>query len=490
MASNKFLYRKVISITLNFLLGNKILRKLTAKIVDVLVYEKMVEFNDIYTENIRYEKYVILSNLFRTIEKALNNKNISSPVRKKIIDVFVGCVLLKSKKKNHTNFIKEFAENPPGFITISPGKKCNLECSYCYAGKGIAASEKLDYKTVDRIINEKTELWNSYFTVVSGGEPLLWKSDNKGIIDLCRDHPDNYFMIYTNGTLITKEVAKQMADVGNISPSISIEGFEPETDERRGKGTYKKIMEAMANLREAGVPFGISVTAMRNNAELITSDKFIDFYFEKQGALYGWIFQYMHIGKQYNLNLMVTPEQRKIMFEREKQIIHHKHIFLPDFWNGGVYSNGCLAGGRPGGYIYIEWNGNVTPCVFYPFSKVNIKDIYENGGSLNDTLKSDLMAGIRKWQRDYGFQKSGKEVCNLIAPCEIRDHYEFTKELLEKTNALPIDADAAEAIKNPLYYKGLVEYDNKFMILCEEIWKNEFMEDRTKDDKTKIIVEM
>ena len=233
----------------------------------------------------------------------------------------------------------------------------------------------------------------------------------------------------------------------------------------------------MANLREVGVPFGISVTATRNNAEKMVSDEFVDFFFEEQGAVYGWIFQYMPIGSHPSLDLMVTPEQRKWMFEREKHVIHDKHVFLPDFWNGGVYSSGCLAGGRPGGYFYIDWNGNVAPCVFYPYSKNNIKDIYARGGTLNDALKSDLMSRIREWQRDYGYKKSGKDVHNFIAPCAIRDHYEFTHNLLEEIKPEPIDESAADAVKDPLYHEGLIEYDNKFVSLTEDIWQKEFIGD-------------
>ena len=470
-------FRKAAPHLINYALGNNVLRKAAANYARKYLYKVIVENDTEYTKNIRYERFKILSNLTVTLEKALTNKNISLPVRKKLIDVFIGRIFLENDtmNKNVKEFIKEFAQEPPGFVTISPGKKCNLRCTGCYAASGGEFKEKLNFATVDRIVQEKTDLWGSFFTVVSGGEPLLWKSDGKGLLDLARAHPDNYFMFYTNGTLINKKVAKQLAELGNLTPAISVEGFKKETDERRGKGVFKKVLEAMENLREVGVPFGISLTATKYNAETVISDELVDFFFEKQGAIYGWIFQYMPIGRHQSLDLMVTPEQRKWMFEQEKHIIHDKNIFLPDFWNGGVYSSGCLAGGRAGGYIYIEWNGNVTPCVFYPYSQVNINDVYKNGGYLNDVLKTPLMKGIRKWQKDYGFGKSGKEVHNLIAPCGIRDHYEFTHDLILKTKPKPIDENAAEAVEDPLYYKGMVKYDKKFQELTDDIWQEEFI---------------
>ena len=98
------------------------------------------------------------------------------------------------------------------------------------------------------------------------------------------------------------------------------------------------------------------------------------------------------------------------------------------------------------------------------------------------------MCGIRKWQRDYGFEKTGKDVKNLIAPCGIRDHYKFTRKHLEKTGAVPIDEDASDAIKDPLYYKKLTEYNEKFLSLTDDIWQKEFIEngkDNSPDEKPK-----
>ena len=188
---------------------------------------------------------------------------------------------------------------------------------------------------------------------------------DKDLFDLLGENQDNYFMMYTNGTLITREVAERMADLGNISPAISVEGWERETDDRRGKGVFRRVQEAMQNLRAAGVPFGISVTATRENAEVILSESFLDFYFGHQGALYGWIFQYMPIGRGFTADWMVTPEQRRWMLEQELTLLRDKKRFLVDFWNGGPMTLGCIAAGRPGGYFYVDWNGNIAPACFF-----------------------------------------------------------------------------------------------------------------------------
>lgn len=88
-----------------------------------------------------------------------------------------------------------------------------------------------------------------------------------------------FFFVYTNGTLNDASMAKWLSQLGNVLPCISVEGYEGETDARRGKGTYAKIIAAMDNLRREGVLFGFSATITRQNNELITSDEFIDFYY-------------------------------------------------------------------------------------------------------------------------------------------------------------------------------------------------------------------
>ncbi|MFQ6033179.1 MAG: radical SAM protein, partial [Candidatus Zixiibacteriota bacterium] len=278
---------------LNAAMAHSFTRAVILKKADKKLYELFVELNPFgRPRKVQYDKYLVTRNLLHAVDKALKNKNISPKVRKGLLKVLFGNIFLGGRDKMDA-FREKFGYAPPGFLTISPGGACNLHCENCYAGDLSQDHDKLDFDIVDRIITEKTNNWGSFFTVISGGEPFMWRSQGKGILDLAERHADNYFLIYTNGTLIDENKAKKMAELGNITLAISVEGFEEETDKRRGLGVYQKILKAFENLREAGVPFGISLTATKENAELLLSDEFIDFYFNQQGAIYGWIFQYM-----------------------------------------------------------------------------------------------------------------------------------------------------------------------------------------------------
>ncbi len=449
-----------------------------------LAYQSLIQRNiDNRPLVMQNEKVRVIMNLFETADKRIKEGLISSNVLKAVADVLIGNLIIPTKEQEETDkeFMKKYGRTPPAFLVIAPTKRCNLHCIGCYASSHSKAAETIPFDILNRIIDEKTRFWNAGFTVITGGEPFLYRSENRTILDVVEMHPDNYFMFYTNGTLITKDVARRMSKLGNVTVAISVEGFEKETDLRRGKGTFRRILQAFENLREEGVPFGISTTAMRHNAELLVSDEFLEFYFDRQKAAYGWLFQYMPIGRKYTLDLLITPQQRLYLFEKERDILWNKKLFYPDFWNSGVLSTGCIAAGRSGGYLYIDWNGTVTPCAFFPYSPVNILEVYSKGGNLNDVYSHPFFEAIRNWQDGYGYKKPADKVGNYILPCPIRDHHEIARSIVDKYNAEPEDESAKEALRDKEYYKGMVEYDAELKKVLDPYWSKIYIEGKFND---------
>lgn len=309
---------------------------------------------------------------------------------------------------------EEYGFNIPYTILIDPTSKCNLRCKGCWAG----AYEKhhiLSFEEVDRIVGEAKDL-GMYFIVMSGGEPMMWPHLEK----LCRKHYDTAFMIYTNGTLISEEVARWMREAGNISPAISLEGGRDTTDQRRGKGVFNRIMAAMDQLKKNRVAFGFSITVTSENAGEAFSDQFIDLMIEK-GALYGWSFHYIPIGRDPDFSLMINPEQRAALVDRVRYVRAHKPIVIADFWNDGQFSGGCIAGGRR--YFHITASGDVEPCAFVHFTIDNIK-----GKSLIDVLANPLFKAYRERQP---FSE------NMLRPCPLIDMPEQLREMVSETGARP-----------------------------------------------------
>ncbi len=281
----------------------------------------------------------------------------------------------------------------PRALLIDPTYACNLNCIGCYAA-GYGKDEGLTYNELDRIISEAEKL-GVHFFLFTGGEPLMRKDD---LLELARKHRFSVFHAFTNGTLIDEKFANEVAKLKNLTFGFGVEGFKEETDFRRGKGTYKKIMEAMDLLKERGVPFAYSSCFHPKNYDVVTSKEFIDLMAEK-GCWAGWYFTYLPVGKDAALDLVCTPEQRAYVSKRIREIRNDKKMNVIDFWNDGYMVGGCIAGGRQ--YVHINSRGDVEPCAFCHYSDSNIRKM-----SLLDALKSPFFRAFRAGQpfNDNPFQ--------------------------------------------------------------------------------------
>ncbi|MCL5959148.1 MAG: radical SAM protein, partial [Chloroflexi bacterium] len=247
----------------------------------------------------------------------------------------------------------------PACVVLSPTMRCNLRCHGCYAGN-YTKKDDLPQDVLERVIGEAREL-GVHFYIVSGGEPLIYEP----LFDVFKKFNDCAFQFYTSGHLIDEQKAKKIVELGNVVPAISIEGFKEQTELRRGPNGFDRVMRAMDILREAHALFAFSVTVTRLNYDEVTSDAFIDLMIEK-GAGYGWYFTYIPIGRNPDLSLMPTPEQRDGLRKFINRTRETKPMLMGDFWNDGPLSEGCLSGGRR--YLHINNKGDVEPCVFIHFA--------------------------------------------------------------------------------------------------------------------------
>ncbi len=464
--------------TFKKLVNQKQARHFLIKNIDKYIYKNVVENDRTSLKKVQLKKYEFLSAMLNGAVKNMDKGYISKHVANKLIEVLVYNSFMHGAEEINIEiekFKQKYGVLPPSFIVLSPTQRCNLNCIGCYASSTSRTAATLPYSVVDKIVKEVHDTFGSRFITVSGGEPFMYRSEGKTLLDIFEKYNDMFFLVYTNGTLITPEIAKRLEMLGNVTPAISVEGFEKETDERRGKGIFKKVLNCFNNLREAGVPFGASVTATSKNVDLLLTDEFYDFYFNKQGISYMWQFQLMPIGRgEEILNLMVNPHKRVQLYRMWERMLHEKKYCLADFWNSGVLSNGCIAYGRSGGYVYIDWNGNIMPCVFVPYYVDNIYDLYKNGKTLSDALFSDLMKNGRHWQKKYGLENM-KKPKNWLMSCSIRDHYEVFRKSILTDNVEPEDKFAGEALESDKYYKTLVQYDIDLEKITGKIWENEYL---------------
>ena len=105
------------------------------------------------------------------------------------------------------------------------------------------------------IVEQVVDMGVSLVTI-SGGEPFLRERIDGTISRLGRRFRNQGFMVYSNGTLIDEATAARLGELGNVFIAISLEGFEPETDARRGDGVFAKDLRARQLLVRHGVLTG------------------------------------------------------------------------------------------------------------------------------------------------------------------------------------------------------------------------------------------
>ncbi len=338
--------------------------------------------------------------------------DIDDGVRKKLLENFIINISVDGanvRKKSQD----KYKCNIPWAILMDPTSACNLKCTGCWAAD-YGGELSMDLHTLDDIIIQGKE-HGTYMYIFSGGEPLIRKKD---IMSLCRKHNDCVFLAFTNGTLIDESFTREMLEVKNFIPAISIEGFEKATDSRRGFGTYKKVIRAMKLLKKEKLPFGFSACYTKQNTDEIGSEEFFDKMID-EGAKFGWFFTYIPVGMDAVPELMATPKQREFMYHQLRTFRKTKSLFTIDFWNDGEYSGGCIAGARQ--YLHINANGDIEPCAFIHYADSNIYD-----HTLIEAYQSPL---FMQYKENQPFNE------NHLRPCPLLDNPEYLEKMVHSAKA-------------------------------------------------------
>ena len=144
------------------------------------------------------------------------------------------------------------------FYYITVTTECDLKCNYCY-GKACQdfgsdfRNLRIDYD-IPTSISYDIESLKAFIEkdphptiIFYGGEPLLWIEKIEAIMD--RIQPENY-IIQTNGLHLEDIGPKYLNRLHTIL--VSIDGDEMQTDQNRGRGTYKRIIQNLKKTRKNG----------------------------------------------------------------------------------------------------------------------------------------------------------------------------------------------------------------------------------------------
>lgn len=301
----------------------------------------------------------------------------------------------------------------PPVVAISPTMRCNYNCSGCYS-RGRPTADELSTEELGALLDEAGQL-GVISIVVTGGEPLL----RDDVLDLVVRHRRLLFVMITNGSCVTSEIATRIAKCSNIILLVSIDGFPEDTDEMRRPGAHEIAIRAFQALREARVCYGFAATGTAFNSDHLGSDLFIDQMIDL-GCSVGYFTEYVPCGPNPIASWALNEEERAAFRQRVLDLRRRKPIVLIQFPQD-EYSpdNRCSAAGNKS--LHINSQGDVEPCPFVPISRENIRH-----GGLIVAIQSPFLRAIREHP---DLLKRNRYACALW------EHREEIEKLVEEVDS-------------------------------------------------------
>ena len=278
-----------------------------------------------------------------------------------------------------------FGVNP--HVVWEMTSRCNLKCIHCHAFGGEPSLDEFSKEEGMALIDQIASLDIRTF-VFTGGEPLL-REDLFELIAYARSKGFTVF-IATNGTLITKTVAKLLRAY-NVGVVIGLDGMNPEVhDAIRGvEGAYAAVIAGIEHCIAENLYVHLNIVASRRNFDEI--ERIID-YGNTIGVYSYFIYNFVPSGRgeairddslgNDDLKALLDLLVRK---QREVNAILIP-VAAPEYWayalqrRGlrsrrlirflGHFVGGCLA---DKGMVYIKPNGDVWACPFLPVQVGNVR---------------------------------------------------------------------------------------------------------------------
>ena len=320
---------------------------------------------------------IILDRLVRTTFRDAVRASVKDPA---MMTFFLRTLKAQKKAADRRQTCEEEGLHVPPVIILSVTDRCNLHCHGCYSqGLNREAKAEMSSDRLERLFSE-AEALGTAIILLAGGEPLM----KPGLLDITKKYPRIIFPLLTNGTLLDDQIVGRIKEQRNVIPMLSLEGFEGDTDLRRGAGTYARVCKAMEKLQATGVFFGVSITVTRSNFATVTADSFVRGLLGRGCKAFFYV-DYSPVSKETE-SWVPTAEQRAVLSGssfRER----YPATFL-SFPGEEKAFGGCLSSGR--GFVHVSASGDLEPCPFAPYSDASLQKM-----SLREALGSQFLRRIR-----------------------------------------------------------------------------------------------
>jgi radical SAM protein with 4Fe4S-binding SPASM domain len=338
----------------------------------------------------------------KAVQKIRSKFNITEKDAKRDIQTVLGNL---QKAKINFDEIPSSVSNvkwAPRSVHFDITTSCNSNCVYCLAADLMESKVELPTEAILNLISQLPDL-GTWLLILSGGEPLL----RKDFFQILRHADDLGILtqVLTNGTLITKDVAKKFSKIKRLFFQISLDTHIPEHHNyHRGiPNAFEKTVQGIRNLKEQGMTPEIAMVISKYNYNDI--EETVSFFHKEFGVKYiriGPVSTSRGRGSKNKEKLELSIKQ---MRETGKKIIElgkkyeNSLCFLPlrEFTVFSVKPSTKTKLSRCGNsqsLVYISSDGIVYPCIGTSFPQYAIGDIKK------DTLEhiwktSSLLKKIR-----------------------------------------------------------------------------------------------
>ncbi len=265
-----------------------------------------------------------------------------------------------------------FKLKSPLKVTFNITNRCNFKCVHCYnSSSPFCEQEELSLKEVVSFLGQLKK--NEVFLVsINGGEPLI----REDVLQIISEAKKMGFIVNlnTNGSLITKDIARKIAKLEINNIDVSLPAYSKETFiEFTGVDSFDSVVRGLRNLTEEGVMPHIAIPVTRMNLKwmvkivgLVNSLELKSIHtivvIEKGRAVGNNLtFDLKDLRESYLSEAMSFARKNKISLSLECPFnLGDELIFSA---NNISLDKGCI-GGR---YIAcIQANGDVSPCALFP----------------------------------------------------------------------------------------------------------------------------
>jgi len=160
----------------------------------------------------------------------------------------------------------QFSKDKRPVVVWNMTRRCNLKCVHCYAhAKNIPFDNELSTGEGKALLDDLAG-FGVPVVLFSGGEPLV-REDMPDLAEYAVQKGMRA-VISTNGTLITKEKARILKEIGLSYVGISLDGMAEVNDRFRAvKGAFNMALEGIKNAQGAGIKVGLRFTINRFNKD-------------------------------------------------------------------------------------------------------------------------------------------------------------------------------------------------------------------------------